>query len=146
MLHEGYVTHTLEHEAAAWQWAKDNALEWTEPMEARMRYCLGTYVKWGNGGLRSRNPKGYGLSLITLAAGQLNEFLSEREYLARGKRLETHCHACQYCEERFRSAAALTVHVNDKHAEANHHIASRPVSTTNQENQSTTEVHHGKNH
>lgn len=114
---EGYATYTLEHEAAAWAWAKDNALEWTETMEARMRYCLGTYVKWANGGLRSRNSKGYGLSLITLAAGQVNSFLAEREAVSKKRFLDTHRHACPHCEDRFRSAAALSVHIQEKHEE-----------------------------
>ena len=82
-----------------------------------MRYCLGTYVKWANGGLRSRNPRGYGLSLITLAAGQVNSFLAEREAAAKKRFLDTHRHACPHCEDRFRSAAALSVHIQEKHEE-----------------------------
>jgi hypothetical protein len=114
-LREGYATHTLEHEAAAWVWAKDNALEWTEPMEAKMRRCLGSYVEWVQARTCDRTSEDYGLSLIMLAAGQVNRFLAERQAVARRKLLETHRHGCPHCEERFRSAAALSVHRKEKH-------------------------------
>jgi hypothetical protein len=36
----------LDREASAWQWARENALEWTPRMEAKMQSCLDSYAKW----------------------------------------------------------------------------------------------------
>jgi hypothetical protein len=51
-LHElGHVlgksaAHRLDREANAWKWAKENAIEWTGPMETKMRACLLSYQQW----------------------------------------------------------------------------------------------------
>jgi hypothetical protein len=36
----------LGREAAAWQWALDNAILWTPVMEAKMQRCLASYDRW----------------------------------------------------------------------------------------------------
>jgi len=43
-------------ECGAWIWAKRNALQWTEQMESRMSYCLGTYVDYANDNEDSELP------------------------------------------------------------------------------------------
>jgi hypothetical protein len=35
----------LDREIAAWEWAKENAQEWTEVMENKMNRCLGSYAR-----------------------------------------------------------------------------------------------------
>ena len=36
----------LAQEAAAWQWARANALDWCPVMEAKMQDCLASYLAW----------------------------------------------------------------------------------------------------
>jgi hypothetical protein len=36
----------LDREAAAWKWARENAIKWTPTMEAKMKSCLDSYAKW----------------------------------------------------------------------------------------------------
>lgn len=36
----------LDREAAAWTWARANAIEWTPTMEAKMKSSLDSYAKW----------------------------------------------------------------------------------------------------
>lgn len=36
----------LGREAAAWQWALDNAITWTPVMESKMQRCLDSYDRW----------------------------------------------------------------------------------------------------
>jgi hypothetical protein len=36
----------LDREAAAWEWARANALEWNERMEATMKDRLDSYARW----------------------------------------------------------------------------------------------------
>ena len=39
-------TFRLEKERLAWEWAKANALEWTDVMQKKMDKCLGSYERW----------------------------------------------------------------------------------------------------
>jgi hypothetical protein len=36
----------LEKEQFVWEWAKANALEWTDVMQKKMDKCLGSYERW----------------------------------------------------------------------------------------------------
>ena len=36
----------LEKEQFAWEWAKANALEWTDVIQKKMDKCLGSYERW----------------------------------------------------------------------------------------------------
>jgi hypothetical protein len=36
----------LDQEVGAWEWAHDNAVEWTDAMEAKMQKCLRSYLDW----------------------------------------------------------------------------------------------------
>lgn len=36
----------LDQEVGAWEWAHDNALEWTDAMEGTMQRSLRSYLRW----------------------------------------------------------------------------------------------------
>jgi hypothetical protein len=51
--------HRLKREAGAWIWARDNACEWTERMDATMRRGLGSYLNWAQRDKHVRTLQGY---------------------------------------------------------------------------------------
>ncbi|MEI8374616.1 MAG: helix-turn-helix domain-containing protein [Planctomycetota bacterium] len=59
----------LEHEVGAWEWAKDNAIAWSERMEKDMRKCLNTYVREARHTGRSDVQRGLQLSEMLVAEG-----------------------------------------------------------------------------
>jgi transcriptional regulator with XRE-family HTH domain len=59
----------LEHEVGAWEWAKDNALAWSDRMEKSMRRCLNTYVRWARQTGRNDVQRGLQLSEMLVAKG-----------------------------------------------------------------------------
>lgn len=46
ILGHGNGLKRLEKEALAWQWAKDNAIEWRKPMKQAMKKRLLSYLRW----------------------------------------------------------------------------------------------------
>jgi hypothetical protein len=46
----------LEKETGAWLWARENAIEWSDDMERRMHYALGTYFAWAERDARAWIP------------------------------------------------------------------------------------------
>jgi hypothetical protein len=36
----------IDREVQAWQWAKENALEWRKPMKKKAARCLQSYLDW----------------------------------------------------------------------------------------------------
>lgn len=46
----------LDKEVGAWEWAKANAIEWSEPMDATMRRLLRTYIAWSERSKQAKRP------------------------------------------------------------------------------------------
>lgn len=46
----------LDKEVGAWEWAKANAIEWTEPMDATMRKLLRSYLAWAARSKQAKRP------------------------------------------------------------------------------------------
>ena len=44
----------LEKELGAWEWAKENAFEWSDTMNKKCQTCLQSYIVWA---LRSKKAK-----------------------------------------------------------------------------------------